>query len=315
MGITGELKEEAEAFDQRIRDRIAHGMVPDLRRAERVEWFVNNPWRHPRYVEMVFGHYLRFARRHLPPAPARVLEVGCGPGHMCLELARDGYRVTGLEISNASIEIAERVAAENPFRDRFGSLAYVQSDFLSFTDDEQFDAICFFLTLHHFADVPAVLSHACRLLGPGGRLIVVEPARDWFSTTNAAFAALLRLALSAAGAWHERLELPQSAGEVGRFVDRVLREYQEARDPAEGEQSPHDNDCAAEDMLRALEGPFEQLALEPANAILPRVVGGLRAEDEESTLRLAEFVRAFDEYALRRGILQPGAFCYAGKKR
>ena len=67
-------------------------------------------------------------RRLLPPPPARVLDVGAGTGFLTLLLAREGYRVTALDLApgmlaqlrakaqrrSLSIEIVEGNAAEPP---------------------------------------------------------------------------------------------------------------------------------------------------------------------------------------------------------
>lgn len=48
------------------------------------------------------------------PQGASILDIGCGPGRHSLELARRGYRPTGVDISSAFIEIASSQArAEN----------------------------------------------------------------------------------------------------------------------------------------------------------------------------------------------------------
>jgi ubiquinone/menaquinone biosynthesis C-methylase UbiE len=48
----------------------------------------------------------------LPPAPARVLDVGAGTGSMSLLAAEMGHVVTGLDLSEAMLERAERKASE-----------------------------------------------------------------------------------------------------------------------------------------------------------------------------------------------------------
>lgn len=59
----------------------------------------------------VLHHHLM---RHLPPAPAAILDVGGGAGHQSFPLARVGYDVTLLEPSDAMLSKAEhRLASEN----------------------------------------------------------------------------------------------------------------------------------------------------------------------------------------------------------
>lgn len=48
----------------------------------------------------------------LPPAPARVLDVGAGTGSMSLLAAEMGHVVTGLDLSVGMLERAERKASE-----------------------------------------------------------------------------------------------------------------------------------------------------------------------------------------------------------
>ena len=43
---------EADAFDKQIEERIKNGFIPDLRRLRKVDWFYNNVWREPEFVEI-----------------------------------------------------------------------------------------------------------------------------------------------------------------------------------------------------------------------------------------------------------------------
>jgi S-adenosylmethionine-dependent methyltransferase len=57
----------------------------------------------------------RQLRWHLPPPPARLVDVGGGAGHQSLPLARDGYEVTIVDPSDAMLErAAEKIASELP---------------------------------------------------------------------------------------------------------------------------------------------------------------------------------------------------------
>ena len=191
------LVDEARAFDERIRERMAQGHVPDLRRAEPCDWFYNNPWRRPYLTDQVFGVYLRFALEHL--RGERVLEIGCGAGHMSLELARLGYDVTGIDVSPESVRVAREAAAGSVDDDGFGALRYVVGDFLQWQTEDRFDSVCLFCSLHHFHDPEDVAERALSLLRPGGRVVVVEPDREAMTPHEATVIYLMRLLLAQGG--------------------------------------------------------------------------------------------------------------------
>src|SRR4051812_14938762 len=65
---------------------------------------------------------------------ARVLDVGCGAGFLSNQLARDGFDVTGIDASKASIEVAAR-------HDATGKAQYLHGDALLMPfPDASFDA-------------------------------------------------------------------------------------------------------------------------------------------------------------------------------
>ncbi|HEU4724386.1 MAG TPA: class I SAM-dependent methyltransferase [Candidatus Eisenbacteria bacterium] len=113
---------------------------------------------------------LRFLERVLPPAPARLLEVGCGDGLVAAALGTRGYDVTALDESLAPHESA--TAAR---------VTWVESNFLFYEEGgagAPFDAVVFTRSLHHIAPLDRALDRAAALLGPGGRLIAEEFAFD-----------------------------------------------------------------------------------------------------------------------------------------
>ncbi|MFA5628907.1 MAG: class I SAM-dependent methyltransferase [Dehalococcoidales bacterium] len=101
----------------------------------------------------------------------KILDAGCGPGTYGIMLATQVNEVTGIEISPAGVEVANRRAAEKgvTFKASQGDL-----ESLPF-DDNTFD-ICFCgWVLHHFPDVNLAVSELMRVLKPGGKIAMAEP--------------------------------------------------------------------------------------------------------------------------------------------
>lgn len=99
-----------------------------------------------------------FVTAQLPPAPARLLEVGCGEGRLARALDERGYRVVAIDPAAPAGAIFQTVSLEE------------------FADPAPFDAVVASRALHHIHDLPGALSKLRRLLVPGGRLILVEHA-------------------------------------------------------------------------------------------------------------------------------------------
>jgi SAM-dependent methyltransferase len=108
-----------------------------------------------------------FVQAQLPPAPARVLDVGCGDGRLSRELTDLGYRVIGIDPRAPEGAIFRRISLEE------------------FEDAARFDAAVASATLHHIADLGNALAKLRDLLAPGGRLIVIEHACDRFDEATA----------------------------------------------------------------------------------------------------------------------------------
>ena len=106
------------------------------------------------------------------PAGARVLEVGCGPGHLSVRLAHHGLAVTGLDLDPAMIARAQantdRAANRGGLRPSFlvGDVAA-----LTFPDGS-FDLVVSTLSMHHWADPAAGLTEIGRVLRPGARALI-----------------------------------------------------------------------------------------------------------------------------------------------
>jgi SAM-dependent methyltransferase len=107
------------------------------------------------------------------PDGARVLEVGCGPGHLSVRLARQhGLEVTGLDLDPAMIARARANADRLGDSDQRRPL-FLVGDVASLAfADGLFDLVVSTLSMHHWADPAAGLAEIGRVLRPGGRALV-----------------------------------------------------------------------------------------------------------------------------------------------
>ena len=111
----------------------------------------------------------------LLPAGADVLDIGCGYGRLAIPLAREGFRVTGLDLSPDLIAEAKRRAATADLKISFQvgnmtSLPY---------NDERFDAaLCLWSAFNELLEVHeqrAALAEMYRVLRPGGFELLEGP--------------------------------------------------------------------------------------------------------------------------------------------
>ncbi len=308
------LKGEQAAFDRQILERDANGHVPDLRNPQRNEWFYNNVWRDPAFVRMSFGENIRFLSGHLKPR-SRVLEVGCGPGHNSLELARLGHRVTGVDLSPACIEIARRTAGSKRAGKEFGSLDYLAGDFLTLDLPlGEFDAVLFYGALSHFPDIGAVLRRVCAFLKQRGRILIWDTSVDLYTEREAALVLLIRTLLGATGHYYERVEPPESEAAVAKSLARALDELRYVDGLGKNVQSPNDNSQTLDTMLAALDRRFKRIAFEPESCVYRTLIGGIRFSDRRSEHAMARFIKALEMNLLRSGALAPAFFYYVGAK-
>jgi ubiquinone/menaquinone biosynthesis C-methylase UbiE len=107
------------------------------------------------------------------PDGARVLEVGCGPGHLSIRLAcQYGLDVTGVDLDPAMIERARANADRTSDGDERRP-SFVVGDVASLAfPDGSFDLVVSTLSMHHWADPTAGLAEIGRALRPEGRALV-----------------------------------------------------------------------------------------------------------------------------------------------
>src|ERR1700733_2710239 len=107
-----------------------------------------------------------------PPPGSVFLEVGCGRGYHAIRLARRGYRVKAVDFSEAALDIAR----ENVRTAGLEHLIEVRrEDLVDLSyDDETFDYALCWGVLMHVPQVELAIGELCRIIAPGGYLIVHE---------------------------------------------------------------------------------------------------------------------------------------------
>jgi len=107
-----------------------------------------------------------------------VLDLCCGHGWHAVELAERGYAVTGLDLSEYYLKIAEERAEQAGVRIRF-----IHSDMRETPFEEAFDAVInLFTSFGYFEkeeDNARALEAVSRSLKPNGKLLIDLVNREW----------------------------------------------------------------------------------------------------------------------------------------
>jgi SAM-dependent methyltransferase len=109
-----------------------------------------------------------FVSAHLPAPPARVLEIGCGPAGGFVPALRDaGFDAVGVDPHAPD------------------GADYDQVEFERYVLAGPVEAVVACTSLHHVADLGAVLDQVVASLAPGGTLVVLEWAWERFDAPTA----------------------------------------------------------------------------------------------------------------------------------
>src|SRR4029079_10437111 len=145
--------------------------------------FADAPPGSRRFYELVEQH--RYTKGwHIPEAAGfaktgglRVLEIGCGLGTDGAQFAKAGADYTGIDLTDAAIELAEKrfELFELP-----GSFRTADAENLDFADNT-FDVVYSHGVLHHTPDTAGAIKEVHRVLKPGGKAIVMLYHRDSYN--------------------------------------------------------------------------------------------------------------------------------------
>jgi SAM-dependent methyltransferase len=219
-----------------------------------------------------------FVRSHLPAAPARVVEIGCGRvGGFVPMLESAGYQATGID-------------PEAP-----AGSSYRQVEFESYAAPGPVNAIVASASLHHVADLAVVLDQVKALLVPDGRLVIVEWAHERFDEATARWC-FARLPESA----EHHARLPESGVDHSWLIHRRA-EWRESGQPwadylrswtqAEGLHT-------GQDILAALDPRFDPESVTYGPYFFADLAGTSEADEQ---------------VAIDAGLIQANRIRYAGR--
>lgn len=111
----------------------------------------------------------------------KFLEIGCGAGIDLVRFARAGAEVTGIDLSNTSIELARKNIEQNGVT---ADLHIMNGESMQFPDSS-FDVVYAHGVLQYTADAKQMIAEIYRVLKPGGEAIVMVYNRySWLNFMN-----------------------------------------------------------------------------------------------------------------------------------
>jgi len=122
----------------------------------------------------IHRRHMRFVVDNCPPAPAAILDVGCGYGRISAELAAHvpGAAFQGVDLCTEFAEEYRRTVGpcfNGPVQD--------------FRSNERFDLVLIVTTLMYLTsdEHVEVLERLWSALAPGGRIVCIEPSSELFT--------------------------------------------------------------------------------------------------------------------------------------
>lgn len=124
---------------------------------------------HPSYVwRSGQERRLRLIRRYVPLEGKRVLDVGCGLGAYVANFRRFTDHAYGMDVDAPRVQEGHRRGVAN--------LLVAAAEALPFADGA-FDVVLLNEVIEHVTDDRATLREACRVLRPGGAVVIYAPNR------------------------------------------------------------------------------------------------------------------------------------------
>lgn len=280
---------EAACFDAIAAERERHHQIPDLRAGFINEYFYNNIWRRSLFLRQEYGPRVRWIIAALKRARVcSVVEFGCGTGWLCLELARAGFNVTGVDISAKSIAIAGNYVDKLKEKKRL-KLRYLCKNTLDYDEYAGETVVCFGFLHHLPADVlRKMIAGLADKMKAGQLLLAVEPRYDHASYEMAALIYALRRVLPNYFQYEKAQEFDRAA---------VLAVFNELREAKKG-QSEMDNESPSDAIVDVIKEYFADVKVGYSSCFFDKFIGSVRV-GEKDTVILAKLLKQLDEMIVK----------------
>jgi len=116
---------------------------------------------------------LEWINQRIPLAGKNVIDVGCGGGILAESMAKKGATVTGIDLSEKALKVADLHSLESGVQVRYKMIA---AEEMAEAEAGQFDVVTCMEMLEHVPDPASIIRACTKLVKPGGHV--------FFSTLN-----------------------------------------------------------------------------------------------------------------------------------
>jgi len=168
------------------------------------EWFDRMAPTYDRLERLFAGLRVQVVEMAAAPSGSRVLDVATGTGNQALAFARQGYEVTGIDLSEKALRVAELHLGISNLK-----ISYQRAEVEPFAAAHagEFDAVTCMELLEHVPQPAGMVAACARLVRPGGQV--------FFSTINRNAKAYL---FAVVGAEYVLGLLPKGTHDYQRFI-------------------------------------------------------------------------------------------------
>ena len=116
---------------------------------------------------------LEWINARVPLAAKKVIDIGCGGGILTESMARKGAVVTGIDLSDKALKVADLHSLESGVQVRY---ELISAEDMAAREAGQYDVVTCMEMLEHVPDPASIVKAAATLVKPGGHV--------FFSTIN-----------------------------------------------------------------------------------------------------------------------------------